>query len=93
MHASQDLSISLPLIMREDRALLREQSVPSDRELFYNLVTRDALLIHGGVAHSLAGPFQSREDAERAAEALISQLREAETGKDSGSPSPDPAFR
>lgn len=65
----------------------------SDRELFYNVVTQDALLIHGGVAHSLAGPFQSREDAERAAEALIFRLHESEAGKDSGSPSrPNPTL-
>ena len=44
------------------------------QELFYNLVTRDALLIHSGVAHSLEGPFDSREDAERAAEVLVERL-------------------
>ena len=46
-----------------------------DQELFYNLVTRDALFIHGGVAYPLAGPFSSREEAERAAEALIGRLQ------------------
>jgi hypothetical protein len=46
-----------------------------DQELFYNLVTRDALLIHSGVAHSLEGPFDSREDAERAAEVLVDRLQ------------------
>jgi hypothetical protein len=65
--------------------------VPSNQELFYNLVTQDALLIHGGVAHPLAGPFRSREDAERAADELIFRLRENEARKDSGSPSaPNP---
>ena len=48
--------------------------MPESRQLFYNLVTRDALLIYDGVAHSLEGPFQSREDAERAAEELIERL-------------------
>lgn len=47
----------------------------ADQELFYNLVTRDALLIHGGVAHALEGPFDSRDDAERAAEVLIVRLQ------------------
>lgn len=47
----------------------------AERELFYNLVTRDALLIHSGVAHALEGPFDSRNDAERAAEVLIDRLQ------------------
>jgi hypothetical protein len=52
--------------------------VPADRQLFYNLLTQDALLIYNGVAHSLDGPFRSREDAERAAEELIRRLEEQE---------------
>lgn len=47
-----------------------------DRQLFYNLLTRDALLIYSGVAHPLEGPYDTREDAERAAEELISRLDE-----------------
>lgn len=43
-------------------------------QLFYNLLTRDALLVHNGVAHPLEGPFDSREEAERAAEELIGRL-------------------
>jgi len=50
-----------------------------DQQLFYNLVTRDALLICEGVAHLLDGPFNSREDAEAAASELISRLEETET--------------
>ena len=50
--------------------------MPESQQLFYNLVTRDALLIHDGVAHPLEGPFQSREDAERAAEELVKRLED-----------------
>jgi hypothetical protein len=61
---------------RHDHLLLKEQFVPESQQLFYNLVTRDALLIHDGVAHPLEGPFQSREDAERAAEELVKRLED-----------------
>lgn len=50
----------------------------ADQQLFYNLLTRDALFIYDGVAHSLEGPYQSREEAERAAEELIKRLEEQE---------------
>lgn len=43
-------------------------------KLFFNLVTRDALLILDGQAHLLEGPFSSREDAEYASEQLIGRL-------------------
>jgi hypothetical protein len=49
-----------------------------DRQLFYNLLTRDALLIYNGVAHALDGPYDSRDEAERAAEELIKRLDEDE---------------
>jgi hypothetical protein len=52
------------------------------QELFYNLVTQDALLIHGGVAHMLAGPFHCREEAEYAAGALIERLRQQDARGD-----------
>lgn len=52
--------------------------MPESQQLFYNLVTRDALLIHDGVAHPLEGPFQSREEAERAAEELVKRLADRE---------------
>lgn len=45
-----------------------------DEQLFYNLVTRDALLIYDGVARPLEGPYQSREEAEVAAAELIQRL-------------------
>lgn len=62
-------------------------SVLRNQELFYNLVTRDALLIHSGVAHTLAGPFQCREDAEQAAEALIKRLHDLDAKGGPGAPS------
>jgi len=72
--ASPYLTILLQAFSGHNHLLLKEQFVPESRQLFYNLVTRDALLIYDGVAHSLEGPFQSREDAERAAEELIERL-------------------
>lgn len=45
-----------------------------ETQLFYNLVTRDALLIYDAAARLLEGPFDSREEAERAAEELVGQL-------------------
>lgn len=45
-----------------------------DQRLFYNILTRDALLIHRGVAHLLDGPYGSREDAETAAAELMTRL-------------------
>lgn len=53
-----------------------------ERQLFYNLVTRDALLIYRGVAHALDGPFSSREEAERAAEELIKRLNKQKRDHD-----------
>ena len=51
-----------------------------DTKLFFNLVTRDALLIFEGQAHLLDGPFSSREDAERAGEELMERISNEETG-------------
>lgn len=45
-----------------------------DRQLFYNLLVGDALLIYRGVAYPFEGPFGSKEDAERAADDLIERL-------------------
>lgn len=42
--------------------------------LFYNLVTRNALVIMGDQAHVLDGPFNSREEAEIAARELRQRL-------------------
>ena len=50
-----------------------------DPKLFFNLVTRDALLIFDGQAHLLEGPFLSREDAERASEELMGRISSEET--------------
>ena len=49
-----------------------------DPKLFFNLVTRDALLIFDGQAHLLEGPFLSREDAERASEELMDRITSEE---------------
>jgi hypothetical protein len=54
-------------------------------KLFFNLVTRDALLIADGQAHLLEGPFSSREDAERASEQFIEHLAQNSAG-DAGRP-------
>jgi hypothetical protein len=51
-------------------------------KLFFNLLTRDALLIFDGQAHLLEGPFSSREDAEYASEQLIDRLAKDETAAD-----------
>lgn len=51
-------------------------------KLFFNLVTRDALLIFDGQAHLLEGPFSSREAAEYASEQLIDRLAKDETAAD-----------
>ena len=64
--------------------------MPADQQLFYNLVTKDALLIHNGVAHSFEGPFRSRGEAERAAEELIRRLEEQEPGENTCSTSQNP---
>lgn len=45
-----------------------------ETQLFYNLVKRDALLICDAAARHLEGPFDSREEAERAAEELVERL-------------------
>ena len=76
--ASPNLTILSQAVTAHNHFLLKEQFVPENQQLFYNLVTRDALLIYDGVAHSLEGPFQSREDAERAAEELIERLEDQE---------------
>jgi hypothetical protein len=47
-----------------------------DPKLFFNLLTRDALLIFDEQAHLLEGPFASREDAESASRQLIARLSE-----------------
>jgi hypothetical protein len=49
-------------------------------KLFFNLVTRDALLIADGQAHLLEGPFSSREDAERASKQFIEHLAQNSAG-------------
>jgi hypothetical protein len=49
-----------------------------ERQLFYNHVTQNALLIYRGVAHSLEGPFNSREEADRAAAELVTRIEESE---------------
>lgn len=56
-------------------------------KLFFNLVTRDALLIADGQAHLLEGPFSSREDAERASEQFIEHLAQNSAG-DAGPDNP-----
>jgi hypothetical protein len=43
-------------------------------ELFFNLLTRNALVIYKGVAHILDGPYSSREEAELAAADLIARV-------------------
>ena len=48
----------------------------NEPKLFFNLVTRDALLIFDGQAHLLEGPFSSREDAEYASERFMERLVE-----------------
>lgn len=53
-------------------------------QLFHNLLTRDALLIYKGIAHSLEGPYSSREEAQRAADELIRRLEPEETDAESG---------
>jgi hypothetical protein len=57
-----------------------------DQQLFYNLVTRDALLIYDGVARPLEGPYQSREEAEAAAAELIQRLLDDGTNPESQRP-------
>jgi hypothetical protein len=58
--------------------------VTQEPQLFHNMLTRDALLIHRGIAHSLEGPYASREEAERAAEELIRRLESEEADSENG---------
>ena len=51
----------------------------ADVELFYNLVTRDALVVYRDVAHRLEGPFSSREEAQ-----LAAKLSRAQDGAGDG---------
>jgi|EndMetStandDraft_7_1072992.scaffolds.fasta_scaffold2077459_1 hypothetical protein len=64
-----------------------------DPKLFFNLVTRDALLIFEGQAHLLEGPFSSREDAESASEQLMERISKeaSETADPAGQPYPVPS--
>lgn len=66
-----------------------------DPKLFFNLVTRDALLIFEGKAHLLEGPFSSREDAESASEQLMERISKEgiETGDTAGGPDSLRAWR
>lgn len=43
-------------------------------ELLYDLLTRDALLINDGQIYPLDGPFESREQAEAAAIAVVGRM-------------------
>lgn len=55
---------------------MRDHVTPAPYQLFYNLVTRDALLLHDEKAYPLEGPFQSRDEAEREARELIERLED-----------------
>lgn len=43
-------------------------------QLIFDVITRDALLIFNGAIHHLDGPFQSREQAEAAAQVVIGRM-------------------
>jgi hypothetical protein len=68
----------------------KEPRMLDDPKLFFNLVTRDALLIFEGQAHLLEGPFSSREEAESAGEELMERISKeaSETGDRVGEPVP-----
>jgi hypothetical protein len=45
-------------------------------ELIFDVVTRDALLIHEGQIHPLEGPFQSKAEAQEAADLVAARLED-----------------
>jgi hypothetical protein len=62
--------------MLHDAGNLEGHCMTASRQLYYNLLKKDALLIIDGVAYTLDGPFPSREAAEAAAKSLIDALEQ-----------------
>lgn len=67
-----------------DLVPITERIALRSSHLFYNLLTKTALLIYNETAYPLDGHFDSREEAEKAAEAVIAGLKSTPPGPDDG---------
>jgi len=74
--------------MRHGSANSNDSCGAGNMQVFYNLLTKDALLIYDEQAHPLVGPFASKRDAEQAAAELIERLEREGCASETRQPEP-----